>query len=360
LPDFENIAQLHRQAQERKRRIVPVAALQAADSPRLNGEDQEHIRLLSETHADLPPILVHRPTMRVIDGMHRLRAAVAAGRTSVEVQFIDGTPEDAFVVAVIANTAHGLPLTRSDRKAATTRIINSFPTFSDRSIASVTGLSAQTVASIRRQTAAGSAATKRIGRDGRVRPLTTADGRRVASDELARRPEASLRDIAKVAGISVATARDVRERVRRGEDPVPNGQRAAAATKPTDHVAAAGCAEPPAPAGRAPDPEPDPACTASTDLRIAGIGTAVARSRDRDPRPLLQNLKNDPVLRMSENGREVLRWLFNHATGPQGWENVLDDMPVHCGYVVAEVARRCADEWQQFATQIEELLRTIV
>ncbi|MFF5077652.1 ParB N-terminal domain-containing protein [Actinoplanes sp. NPDC000266] len=288
-----------------------MAALRAADSPRSNA-DEEHVRLLSEVGAELPPILVHRDSMRVIDGTHRLRAAVAAGRSSVQVQFVDCSPEDAFVLAVIANSAHGLPLSRPDRRSAAVRIIGSFPAYADRAIAAVTGLSASTVARIRRETAAGEAPV-RIGRDGRVRPLSAAAGRRTAGDELARRPDASLRDIARVAGVSVATARDVRERIRRGEDPVPAGR----------------------PAALAPPP---------------GAGGS-------DPRPLLQNLKNDPALRMNENGREVLRWLFSHATGPQGWEDVLKNSPVHCRYVIAEVARRCADEWQHFATEIEHLLR---
>ena len=352
--DFEPIVQLHRRARECTRYTVPVAVLQIADSPRSNGTDEEHVRLLSEVDAELPPILVHRETMRVIDGTHRLRAAVAAGRSSVEVQFVDCSTEDAFVVAVIANTAHGLPLSRSDRKAAAARIIGSFPTYADRAIAAVTGLSASSVARIRRKTAA-TAAPVRIGRDGRVRPLSAAAGRRAAGDELARRPDATLRDIARVAGISVATARDVRERIRRGEDPVPGGRHAVPATRPGHRDGVAG--RTPSPAGPMPDPGSGGTCTAGADRQTADACLVGARDDERDPRPLLQNLKNDPALRMNENGRKVLRWLFNHATGPQGWEDVLDTMPVHCGFVVAEVARRCANEWQQFATEIEQLLR---
>jgi hypothetical protein len=45
--DFEHIFPLHRRAQECVRHTVPVAALQAADSPRSNA-GEEHVRLLSE------------------------------------------------------------------------------------------------------------------------------------------------------------------------------------------------------------------------------------------------------------------------------------------------------------------------
>ena len=60
--------------------VVPVELLRHADSPRLDGESPDHIRTLAESGSDLPPILVHRETMRVIDGMHRLRAAILNGQ----------------------------------------------------------------------------------------------------------------------------------------------------------------------------------------------------------------------------------------------------------------------------------------
>ncbi|GGV05146.1 hypothetical protein GCM10010502_70020 [Kitasatospora aureofaciens] len=56
---------------------VPVAALLPADSPRARGEDPEHLRTLAELGRDLPPIIVHRSTMRVGDRRH---APAARGR----------------------------------------------------------------------------------------------------------------------------------------------------------------------------------------------------------------------------------------------------------------------------------------
>src|ERR1700741_4024647 len=45
--------------------MVPIETLTPADSPRLHGEDPDHIRLLAEATSPLPPILVRRSTMRV-------------------------------------------------------------------------------------------------------------------------------------------------------------------------------------------------------------------------------------------------------------------------------------------------------
>ena len=69
---------------------LPIEELLPADSPRLEGEDLEHIRSLAELTDELPPILVHRQTMRVIDGMHRMKAAMLRGERTIEATFYDG------------------------------------------------------------------------------------------------------------------------------------------------------------------------------------------------------------------------------------------------------------------------------
>ncbi|MGH3170772.1 MAG: ParB N-terminal domain-containing protein [Trebonia sp.] len=63
---------------------VPIAELAVAGSPRRSGENREHARLMAESGNPLPPILVHGPTMRVIDGAHRLRAAKLRGEREIE------------------------------------------------------------------------------------------------------------------------------------------------------------------------------------------------------------------------------------------------------------------------------------
>ena len=128
---------------------VPVGELLAGDSPRLRGPDAEHARLLSQTGASLPPIIVHRRTMQVIDGIHRLQAAKLRGDKTVPVRFFEGSAEDAFVIAVWANVTHGKPLTLKDREAAAKRVLISHPAWSDRAIGDACGLSPRTVGQIR-------------------------------------------------------------------------------------------------------------------------------------------------------------------------------------------------------------------
>src|SRR5215204_7137150 len=70
--------------------LVPVRSLLPADSPRQAGVDLEHTRMLAGIDERLPPIIVHRSTMRVIDGAHRLGAALLRGDEMIEVRFFDG------------------------------------------------------------------------------------------------------------------------------------------------------------------------------------------------------------------------------------------------------------------------------
>lgn len=300
---------------------VPIDRLLPADSPRQVGEDPEHIRMLAESDAELPPIIVQRATMRVIDGMHRVGAARLQGRDTIEVTFFDGNEDEAFVMAVTANVAHGLPLSRTDREAAAGRIIATRPHWSDRAIAAATGLAATTVAKIRRRTVPdGPDPAVRIGRDGRGRPLNGAEGRLLASTVIASRPDMSLREIARVAGISPATARDVRERLHRGEDPVPSKLRS-----------------------RRKRPE-------------SPRSRATLRER-REPTSVLESLRQDPSLRFAESGRALLRWLSAHGIEPDGWRSYVDDTPPHTAYNVAGLARSYAKEWLDFASELEERAR---
>ncbi len=303
---------------DRETAVVPISSLQAADSPRLAGESDEHARTLSMTDSALPPILVHRDTMRVIDGMHRLRAAILNGRDEIEVRLFDGTEKDAFVAAVQANITHGLPLSLTDRMAAAARIIKSHPQWSDRAIAEAAGLAGHTVAKIRASAAEqgatehGAQLNTRIGRDGRRRPASTARGRRIAGQVIADRPGAPLREIAKASGISLATARDVRDRVRRGDDPVP--------------------------------PK-----LALAERKNEADGRALIPGHGRDGVLILQSLQHDPAMRLSDNGRLLLRWLAGHAIRTQDWERLGADIPYHAIPLVADLAFQYAHEWRRFA-----------
>ncbi|WP_326595013.1 ParB/RepB/Spo0J family partition protein [Streptomyces sp. NBC_01803] len=307
--------------------FIPIGSLLPADSPRLTGEIEEHTRTLAESEAPLPPIVVHRPTMRIVDGMHRLRAAALRGQKNIEVRFIDGSPEDVFVLAVKLNAEHGMPLSRNDRVAAATRIIESHPHWSDRRIAVVTCLSPSLVASLRtRSDGTVAQLTLRTGRDGRRRPVNGAAGRIAASRVIAETPDASLREIASKAGVAVATARDVRERMRLGQDPVPPKLRLA---ERANGACRSETREPEDPDRPAPPPPP------------------VISER------VLSSMRRDPSLRMTEMGRALLHLLGNHLLSPEQRQSLVDGVPSHRAADVVRAARMVAEQWLQFANDVE-------
>jgi transposase-like protein len=312
-------------AQEATIVSVPVATLRPGETPRLDGEDKAHVARLAEAESSLPPILVDRHSMRVIDGMHRLLAASLRGQEAIDVEFFDGSPADAFLRGVEANVTHGLPLSLADRRAAAARIVASHPQMSDRAIGQVTGLAARTVAGVRRR-ATGSVPqlNARIGKDGRIRPLNSVEGRRRAAALLMERPEASLREVARAAGISPTTARDVRRRLERGEEPASGraaerGNGAAAAAKPRSR-------------GKGAQPEP--------------MASAA-----------LEKLLRDPSLRHNEQGRRFLRMLLANAVGPQEWSRVIEALPPHCVSMVVQVSRQYAQMWLRLAQEVDERAR---
>ncbi|MCX2952808.1 ParB/RepB/Spo0J family partition protein [Lentzea sp. NEAU-D7] len=149
---------------------VPISLLGEADSPRQAGVNAEHVRVLTGVE-NLPPILVHRHTMRVIDGMHRVQAALARGEDTIEVVFFDGDEAAAFVLAVELNGGHGLPLTLADRRTAAARIVQAYPEWSDRRIAAAAGISPKTAGAVRAQLSSEEIPQmrERLGLDGRVR-----------------------------------------------------------------------------------------------------------------------------------------------------------------------------------------------
>jgi ParB-like chromosome segregation protein Spo0J len=333
---------------------VPLTSLVAADSPRRSGESLEHVRQLAESEDGLPPILVHRPTMRIVDGMHRFRAAQLRGQQAIEVRFFDGDEASAFVLAVQANIMHGLPLSLADRKAAAARVMTMYPQWSDRMVASATGLAAKTVAVLRkRPDEGGQQLDVRVGRDGRARPVNGAQRRQMAARLMAENPEASLREVARQAGISPETVRDVRARQSRGQ------------------LAAAGRPNGSRPNGSRPNgSRPNGSRESGQMLRAKANGrppgkvvSAVPANPVAPVKPegtqALQALRGDPAFRSTESGRSLLRMLATFPIIDEFGTQILDDAPVHCLSRVAAAAQACALGWQAFADLAERRCRTL-
>src|ERR1700733_5316718 len=202
---------------------VPVSSIHNSYTPRKNKANENHIQILAQSPLPLPPIVIHRNSMRVIDGVHRLRATELRGDSTIPARLFEGNDAEAFALAVHLNVTHGLPLTLSERKAAARRVLQSYPHWSDRSIGLIAGVSNKTVGRLRGcATEEISQLDPRLGRDGKVRPVSPAHGRRRAAEFLSMNPRASLREIARKAGVSVTTARDVRQRIDKGESPLPD------------------------------------------------------------------------------------------------------------------------------------------
>lgn len=302
---------------------MSVESLLPADSPRLQGLDLAHVRVLAESRDESPPIVVHRATRRVVDGMHRLHAAVLQGETEIDVRLFDGDERDAFVLAVQANIAHGLPLSLSDRNAAAERIITLYPEWSDRAIASCVGLAPKTVGAVRRRSGEPQPdLAARRGRDGRIRPVSSTKGRLAASRLLRERPDAPLREIAEAAGIAPSTAMDVRNRVASGQHPVPNRHHR--------NLEDFSLARPASESHVRPKPSAD---TLEAALRV---------------------VRTDPSLRFNAAGRLLLRWLSAHPSGPAEWSHMVRSVPSHCTDLVVDLARRNADLLHEFAKDLEE------
>ncbi|MBB5898017.1 ParB/RepB/Spo0J family partition protein [Kutzneria kofuensis] len=170
---------------------MPIDMLVVGESVRLDGINADHARTLAEVDGTLPPILVHRRTMRVIDGLHRLHTARQLGRTTIDARFFDGDDEAAFLAGVQANIAHGRPLSLADRTAAAARLVRAHPEWSDRRIAGLVGLSPKTVGAARaRLTEEIPQSRVRVGRDGRPRRMPAAGAAR--RESTAPRPAAAV------------------------------------------------------------------------------------------------------------------------------------------------------------------------
>ncbi|MEU0739835.1 ParB/RepB/Spo0J family partition protein [Streptomyces sp. NPDC006134] len=289
---------------------VEIDQLLPADLIRLDGISEEHVALIADSELCMPPILVHKATMRVIDGMHRLKAASLRGDKSIPVKFFDGSSQAAFVLSVTANNAHGLPLTAADRSAAARRLLDMCPDSSDRAIAAIVGISARTVAAVRCSTAQSAQSNSRVGRDGRVRPVSTEDGRRKAAELMAARPGATLREVAKETGLSLGTVADVRRRVLRGDSPVPAGQSG----------------------------------------KTISVNWSAAAAASVDVSASWRQLTRDPSLRYTSHGRQLLRLLKAHSSVAQ----MAHSVPSHCSQNVALLARECAQAWGQLAQRLEK------
>jgi hypothetical protein len=141
-----------------------------------------------------------------------------------------------------------------------------------------------------------------------------------------------LREVARFAGVSLGTARDVRRRLQTGDDPLPPRMR-----HPTPRHADR-------PTGDVP----------VTRLEVRQRLASVPNQSGSPPSWLLNRLRRDPSLRYSEKGRSILQWLDAHMVDPAHWSWLTEGLPDHCRYTLVELALGCATAWQQLAEELRD------
>lgn len=142
-------------------------------------------------------------------------------------------------------------------------------------------------------------------------------------------PDASLREIAQAAGVSLGTAHDIRARLDRGEDPLGGPKR------------------------RRPSRPPSwPRCAGSPPSRHAPASQARAVRRPGEPAAR-------PSLRFTDHGRALLVWLHRRLVVVGEAESELDNIPPHLLPVVAELAQECSDIWHNLSLELQYRARQI-
>ncbi|MFD1050578.1 streptomycin biosynthesis protein, partial [Kibdelosporangium lantanae] len=141
-------------------------------------------------------------------------------------------------------------------------------------------------------------------------PTDATTGRLRAAELLRAEPNTPLRQVAKAAGISLGTAQDVRQRLSRGESPVP------------------------ARGGNS-------------------TGQRLTTERCRTPESSLASLKADPSVCRTESGRSILQLLYANVRPDDDWNRLLEAVPPHQTDTVADVAYSCAMAWKLFADRLQ-------
>jgi hypothetical protein len=268
--------------------------------------------------------------------MHRLAAAKLRGEETINACLIACTDEEALVLAIKSNTLHGLPLSKADRISGAKRILMTHPDWSDRAVASVTGMSAKTIAVLRNRSSGEVLPfEKRLGRDGKRRPVSAAEGRKRAAAYLDAHPDASLREVAREADVSLGTVHSMRRMMDHEPDPI-------------------------APAAARPGPVAPWLASRSQAVAAESQSAEVMPPNLHQDKYIRQltwsaispKVANDPALRYSEGGRAFLRWMAQRALHAEDWRELVGAVPVHWVNDVTAIAESVSGEWRMFAAQL--------
>src|SRR6478752_1535026 len=94
-------------------------------SPRAKMCEETVIRYM-ESFTSLPPVRVQRGTNVVVDGYHRVEAAIRLGLEEIPAREDPIPDEELKLAAGVANVAHGQPLTRAERNALAVALVSTY------------------------------------------------------------------------------------------------------------------------------------------------------------------------------------------------------------------------------------------
>ena len=323
---------------------IDVASLSPGRSLRHTPIDRGHVAQLVCTGGNWPPVLVNTLDLTVIDGRHRLVAALDLNLSRIRVEFFTGTETEAFVEALERNASHGLPLTMSERKDAATTLLGLRAEWSDRMIGEICGISASTIRQIRQgrrfrtdETSTGPvvALERRIGRDGRNRPTQPAEQRQRIIQALLESPGASLRTIASRSGASPATVRAVRQRARNEPSPAAERQISFVSPVPMDPPSSPPVDDSPTPLGRT------FVSSGSADL-IGVVSSASGKV-----------WTTDTACSSGEGPMKFASWFDQTRVELSAGMGHVGDVPLSRVYEVADECLRRAHVWGEFAAALQ-------
>jgi ParB-like chromosome segregation protein Spo0J len=300
-----------------------VSELHVGEGIRSGGLDERHVELLMECADSWPPIVVWGEDLAVIDGCHRVEAARRLGRQRVVGLRFLGSPEEAFIEAIRRNVSHGLPLNVADRRRAAGRVLLRNPDWSDRRIASLCGLSDKTVGRIRRVGSLGMSADRRVGRDGKIRPIQPGEVRDRIRRALEENPAGSLRAIAEVAGASPETVRSVRARLQVSDSGPQEADQTPAVRKPPH----------------------------ATTMSVLSVFDP-SEDRNAEKRSEKEWVTDQALSACGE----FTEW-FSSTNISEDWHHFLWTIPLGRVYEVVDEARRRAAVWTSFASLLEARTR---
>lgn len=221
---FMSSVAAHQQSEGRQAVRVALEEIDATSAVRV-ALDPEHVERLAAVLRRCPPITLGAANV-LIDGAHRVAAARLLGWGEIPALVLPvNTAAEVLFEAARANSRHGLPLTRAERRAAVAQLLATSSSLSDRALARACGVDRSVVARLRAErelcSGGGNSQQTRAGSDAKSYPAARKGVERLTDVFVRSDPDITVRALAERLGVSIGTAHKHRARVlarMQGED----------------------------------------------------------------------------------------------------------------------------------------------